>query len=65
MPIASREVYYEMLDKDKAGGYAYPALNCTSSQKIIATMRVFADCVCDGIVQFSTGGAEFASGQLA
>jgi fructose-bisphosphate aldolase class II len=65
MPIASREVYEEMLNKAKAGGYAYPAVNCTSSQTIIATMRGFAEAECDGIVQFSTGGAEFASGQLA
>ena len=63
MPIASREVYEEMLDKAKAGGFAYPAVNCTSSQTIIATMRGFAEAECDGIVQFSTGGAEFASGQ--
>ncbi len=65
MPIASREVYEQMLDNAKAGGYAYPAVNCTSSQTIIATMRGFAEAECDGIVQFSTGGAEFASGQLA
>ena len=65
MPIASREVYEEMLDKAKAGGFAYPAVNCTSSQTIIATMRGFAEAECDGIVQFSTGGAEFASGQYA
>jgi fructose-bisphosphate aldolase class II len=65
MPIASREVYEEMLDKAKAGGYAYPAVNCVSSQSIIATMRGFAEAECDGIVQFSTGGAEFASGQYA
>ena len=65
MPIASREVYEEMLNKAKAGGFAYPAVNCTSSQTIIATMRGFAEAECDGIVQFSTGGAEFASGQYA
>ncbi len=65
MPIASREVYEEMLNKAKAGAYAYPAVNCTSSQTIIATMRGFAEAECDGIVQFSTGGAEFASGQYA
>jgi fructose-bisphosphate aldolase class II len=65
MPIASREVYEQMLDNAKAGGFAYPAVNCTSSQTIIATIRGFAEAECDGIVQFSTGGAEFASGQYA
>ncbi|MGV1005394.1 MAG: class II fructose-bisphosphate aldolase [Candidatus Nanopelagicales bacterium] len=65
MPIASREVYEQMLDRAKAGGFAYPAVNCTSSQTIIATMRGLAEANCDGIVQFSTGGAEFASGQYS
>lgn len=65
MPIASREVYEQMLDNAKAGGFAYPAVNCTSSQTIIATMRGFAEAECDGIVQFSTGGAAFAAGVLS
>jgi len=65
MPIASREVYEQMLDNAKAGGFAYPAVNCVSSQSIIATMRGFAEAECDGIVQFSTGGAAFAAGQLS
>jgi fructose-bisphosphate aldolase class II len=65
MPIASREVYEEMLNKAKAGGYAYPAVNCTSSQTIVATMRGFAEAECDGIVQFSTGGAAFGAGQYS
>ena len=65
MPIASREVYEQMLDNAKAGAFAYPAVNCTSSQTIIATMRGFAEAECDGIVQFSTGGAAFAAGQIS
>jgi fructose-bisphosphate aldolase class II len=63
MPIASPEVYAEMLDRAKAGKFAYPAINCTSSQSIVAAIRGFADAESDGIVQFSWGGAEFASGQ--
>jgi fructose-bisphosphate aldolase class II len=62
MPIASREVYEQMLDNAKAGGFAYPAVNCTSSQSIIATMQGFAEAECDGIVQFSHGGAAYATG---
>ena len=64
MPIATPEVYAEMLDRAKAGAFAYPAINCTSSQSIVAAIRGFAEAESDGIVQFSWGGAEFASGQL-
>jgi len=64
MPIASNEVYNEMLDRAKAGAFAYPAINCTSSQSIVAAIRGFAEAESDGIVQISWGGAEFASGQL-
>ena len=64
MPIASPEVYAEMLDRAKAGKFAYPAINCTSSQTIVAAIRGFAEAESDGIVQISWGGAEFASGQL-
>ncbi|HET7407209.1 MAG TPA: class II fructose-bisphosphate aldolase [Mycobacteriales bacterium] len=62
MPIASPEVYAEMLDRAKAGGFAYPAINCTSSQTVNAALRGFAEAESDGIVQISTGGAEFLSG---
>jgi len=62
MPIASPEVYAQMLDKAKAGSFAYPAINCTSSETINAALRGFADAGSDGIIQFSTGGAEFGSG---
>ena len=63
MPIATPEVYAEMLDRAKAGQFAYPAINCTSSQTIVAAIRGFAEAESDGIVQVSWGGAEFASGQ--
>ncbi len=52
-----------MLDRAKAGAFAYPAINCTSSQTIVAAIRGFAEAESDGIVQVSWGGAEFASGQ--
>ncbi|MCU0296341.1 MAG: class II fructose-bisphosphate aldolase [Candidatus Nanopelagicales bacterium] len=64
MPIATPEVYAEMLDRAKAGQFAYPAINVTSSQSLIAALRGFAEAESDGIIQFSWGGAEFASGQL-
>lgn len=65
MPIATPEIYQEMLDRAKAGKFAYPAINTTSSQTIVAAIRGFAEAESDGIVQISWGGAEFASGQLA
>ena len=43
MPIATPEVYAEMLDRAKAGAFAYPAINCTSSQTIVAAIRGFAE----------------------
>jgi fructose-bisphosphate aldolase class II len=63
MPIASPEVYADMIDRAKAGKYAYPAINVTSSSSINAAIQGFADAESDGIIQFSWGGAEFASGQ--
>src|ERR671917_2839011 len=62
MPIATPEVYADMISRAKEGGYAYPAINCTSSETVNAALRGFADAGSDGIIQFSTGGAEFASG---
>jgi len=62
MPIATPEVYTEMLDRAKANEFAYPAINVTSSETLNAALRGFADAESDGIIQFSTGGAEFASG---
>jgi fructose-bisphosphate aldolase class II len=62
MPIASPEVYAEMLDRAKAGRYAYPAINVTSSQTLNAALRGFAEAESDGIIQVSTGGAEYLSG---
>jgi fructose-bisphosphate aldolase class II len=63
MPIATPEVYAEMIDRAKAGRFAYPAINVTSSSTINAAIQGFAEAESDGIIQFSWGGAEFASGQ--
>jgi fructose-bisphosphate aldolase class II len=62
MPIATPEVYAEMLDRAKANEFAYPAINVTSSETLNAALRGFAEAESDGIVQVSTGGAEFLSG---
>jgi fructose-bisphosphate aldolase, class II len=63
MPIATPEVYAEMLDRAKAGAFAYPAINVTSSQTLNAALQGFSEAGSDGIVQVSTGGAEYLSGQ--
>ncbi|MCD2099187.1 class II fructose-bisphosphate aldolase [Rhodococcus rhodochrous] len=62
MPIATPEVYAEMIARAKENSFAFPAINCTSSETINAAIKGFADAGSDGIIQFSTGGAEFGSG---
>jgi len=62
MPIASPEVYAQMLDKAKAGAFAYPSINVSSSQTLHAALQGFTEAGSDGIVQVSTGGAEYLSG---
>ncbi len=62
MPIATPEIYNQMLDNAKSGEFAYPAINVTSTETLNAALRGFADAGSDGIVQISTGGAEFLSG---
>ena len=63
MPIATPDVYAEMIDRAKSKGFAYPAINVTSPQTLNAAPKGFADAGSDGIIQFSTGGAEYGSGQ--
>src|SRR5580692_10935873 len=62
MPIATPEAYNEMLDRAKAGKFAYPAINVTSTQTLHAALRGFAEAESDGIIQISTGGADYLSG---
>ncbi len=62
MPIATPETYAEMLQRAKDGSFAYPAINVTSSQTLNAALRGFADARSDGIIQVSTGGAQYLSG---
>jgi len=62
VPIATPEIYNQMLDKAKDGEFAYPAINVTGTESLNAALRGFAEAESDGIIQFSTGGAEFASG---
>ncbi|AXH97091.1 class II fructose-bisphosphate aldolase [Ornithinimicrobium avium] len=63
MPIATPEAYADMIDRAQAENFAYPAINVTSSQSLNAALKGFADAGSDGIIQVSTGGAEYFSGQ--
>ena len=62
MPIATPEIYAEMLDRAKNDGFAFPAINVSSSQTLNAALAGFAEAESDGIIQVSTGGAEYLSG---
>jgi len=62
MPVATPEIYAEMLDKAKRDSFAYPAINVSSSQTLNAALQGFAEAESDGIIQVSTGGAEYFSG---
>jgi fructose-bisphosphate aldolase class II len=62
MPIASPEKYAEMIATAKSQGFAFPAINVSSSQTLNAALAGFAEAGSDGIIQISTGGAEYLSG---
>src|SRR4051812_13239858 len=62
MPVATPEIYAQMLDTAKEKTFAFPAINVSSSQTLNAALKGFADAESDGIIQISTGGAEYLSG---
>ncbi|MBF4580011.1 class II fructose-bisphosphate aldolase [Frigoribacterium sp. VKM Ac-2530] len=63
MPVATPEQYAEMLDKAKNKGFAYPAVNVSSSQTINAVLQGLTEAGSDGIIQVTTGGADYFAGQ--
>jgi len=63
MPIANYDQYQEMLNRAYKGGYAFPAINVTSTSTANAALKAFSDMKSDGIIQVSTGGGKFVSGQ--
>ena len=62
MPLATPRQYAAMLDAAADGGYAYAAINVTSSETLNAALRGFKLANADGIVQLSVGGAAYLSG---
>jgi fructose-bisphosphate aldolase class II len=63
MPVATPEQYAEMLDKAKAHGFAYPAVNVSSSSTINSVLQGLTEAGSDGIIQVTTGGADYFAGQ--
>jgi fructose-bisphosphate aldolase, class II len=63
MPIATPEQYAEMLDKAKTKGFAYPAINASSSSTINGILQGLTEAGSDGIIQVTTGGADYFAGQ--
>lgn len=63
MPVVDHAKYLEMLENAKKNKFAYPAINVTSEATANACLAAFAEMKSDGIIQVSTGGGEFASGQ--
>ncbi len=64
MPVVDSKKYLQMLQNAKKNKFAYPAINVTSETTANAVLEALAETKSDGIIQVSTGGGEFASGQL-
>src|SRR4029453_5934331 len=62
MPVTGYATYCTMLDRARAGKFAYPAINVTSLTTANAVLKGLAESKSDGIIQVSTGGGAFASG---
>lgn len=62
MPVVNQEQYLQMLDDAKSAGFAYPAINVSSSQSLNAALEGFERAGSNGIIQVSTGGADYWSG---
>jgi fructose-bisphosphate aldolase class II len=63
MPVATPEEYAAMLDGAKTRGFAFPAINVSNSSTINAVLQGLSEAESDGIIQVSTGGADFFAGQ--
>jgi fructose-bisphosphate aldolase class II len=62
MPVVNPKQYVQMLDRAKQEKYAFPAFNVTSTETANAVLLGLKTAKADGIIQVSTGGAEFISG---
>jgi fructose-bisphosphate aldolase class II len=62
MPVATPDQYRSMIDTARSAGFAYPAVNVSSSETLNAAVRGFAEARSDGIVQITTSAARYLSG---
>lgn len=62
MPVVDYDQYKTMLETAYKNKYAYPAFNVSSVETANAVLEGLAEAESDGIIQVSTGGGEFASG---
>jgi fructose-bisphosphate aldolase, class II len=62
MPVATPDQYAAMLNRAKNEGFAFPAINVSSSTTLNAALQGFAEAKSDGIIQLSTGGADYMAG---
>src|SRR6187551_1433260 len=63
MPIATPDQYAEMLDTAKQNAFAFPAINVSSSSTINSVLQGLSEAGSDGILQVTTGGADYFAGQ--
>jgi fructose-bisphosphate aldolase class II len=64
MPVATPQIYEQMLKKAKEQKFAFPAVNVTSMETARSVLAGLAEEKSDGILQVSTGGGEYASGTV-
>ena len=62
MPVATPEIYQQMLKTAREKKFAFPAINVSSMETVRAALLGLAEEKSDGIIQVSTGGASYASG---
>src|SRR6188768_4263758 len=63
MPVATPDQYAEMLDTAKKNAFAFPAINVSSSSTINSVLQGLSEAGSDGILQVTTGGADYFAGQ--
>jgi len=61
--VVSGKDYLTLVAAAKAGGYALPAVNVSSSSTVNAVLEAAAKNQADVIIQLSNGGAQFYAGQ--
>ena len=64
MPIATPEVYAEMLGRAKEHKFAFPAINCVGSESINAAIKGFAEHGLRGALAIHGRGVEIGDAQV-